>query len=76
MTVPRCLVTSPYLIGGETMVIWKLAQPKPKPVQITPTNGSQLALDLALELAWDVGVDLALELAWGIVYGAFSPYCI
>ena len=70
------------------MVIWKLAQPKPKPVQITPTNGSQLALDLALELAWDVGVDLALELAWGvgvdlaielawgIVYGAFSPYCI
>ena len=49
------------------MVIWKLAQPKPKPVQITPIHGSQLALHLALELAWDVGVDLALELAWGIV---------
>ena len=36
------------------MVIWKLAQPKPKPVQITPTHGSQLALHLALELAWDL----------------------
>ena len=36
---------SPYLIGGETMVIWKLAQPKPKPVQITHINGSHLALD-------------------------------
>ena len=53
------------------MVIWKLAQTKPKPVQIIPTNGSQVALDLALELAWGVGVDLALELAWGIVMEPF-----
>ena len=37
------------------MVIWKLAQPKSKPVQITPTHGFQLALHLVLELAWDVG---------------------
>ena len=33
----RMLVkASPYLVGRKTMVIWKLAQPKPKPVQMSP----------------------------------------